>query len=186
MGGFPVERNRWLDFTSLLDVFLILLFVLLINRQISEHQLESTYAAEVEALMGQTNQLQIALKQWEEQETTDTLNRLEDQAKYHFLQERAVVIDLELKTELNRLWINDKPTSIYLVKNRERRESQKNRIKQELVQEFQGQRSEGTLLLVTLDTDEEVYRYAYLIMQEAAQEWVRERPLSESYLLQIR
>ena len=181
-----MERNRWLDFTPLLDVFLILLFVLLINRQISEHQLESTYAAEVESLMGQKNQLQIALKQLEEKESSDTLSRLEDQVKYHFLQERAVVIDLELKSELNRLWINENPTSIYLVNNEERRESQKNRIKQELVREFQGQRGEGNLLLVTLDTDELVYRYAYLIMQEAAQEWVRERPLPESYLLQIR
>lgn len=181
-----MERNRWLDFTPLLDVFLILLFVLLINRQIDQHQMESTYVAEVEALMNQNNQLQIVLKQWEEQENATTLNRLEDQIKYHFLQERAVVIDLELRTELNRLWINEKPTSIYLVNNDDRRESQKNRIKQELVREYQLQRGDGTLLLVTLDTDELVYRYAYLMMQEAAQEWVRERPLPESYLLQIR
>ncbi len=181
-----MERNRWLDLTPLLDVFLILLFVLLINQQISENQLENTYAAEVEALMGQNNQLQIALKQLEEAESSDELNSFENQEKYRFLQEQAVVIDLELKTELNRLWINEQPTSIYLVNNEDRRENQKSRIKQEMVREFQRQRGDGPLLLVTLDTDEQVYRYAYLIMQEATQEWVRERPLPESYILQIR
>ncbi len=181
-----MERNRWLDFTPLLDVFLILLFVLLINRQISENQLENTYAAEVEALIGQNNQLHIALRQLEEQESSGALNRFDDQVKYQFLKEQAIVIDLEIKTTLNRLWINEEPTSIYLVNNEERRENQKSRIKQELVREFQRQSGKGTLLLVTLDTDEQVYRYAYLIMQEAAQEWVRERPLPASYVLQIR
>ncbi len=181
-----MNNNRWFDLTPLLDVFLILLFVLLINRQIDLQQIESSYAAENEALMRQNIQLQLNLEQWERLEDVRGIDTLEERVKYDFLKNQSVVIDLVLQTEANQLWINESPTSIYLTNQPERRENQKNRIQQLLTQEWQNQGESGALLLVTLDADTETYRYAYQIMREAAEEWVRERSMSEAYVIQIR
>jgi hypothetical protein len=180
-----MNQNRWLDMTPLLDVFLILLFAVLINRQIDQHQLENTYAAEVEGLMSQNTRLQLALDQWDRRADAEQIEADDDRIKYDFLKEKAVVIDLVLRTEVNQVWLNEAPTSIYLVDIDERRESQKNRIKQALENEFQQQSGVGVLLLVTLDADTQAYRYAYRMMQEAAAEFVRERSWPEAYLIQL-
>lgn len=180
-----MNQNRWLDMTPLLDVFLILLFAVLINRQIDQHQLENTYAAEVEGLMGQNTRLQLALDQWDRRADAELIETADDRIKYDFLKEKAVVIDLVLRTEVNQVWLNEAPTSIYLVDIDVRRESQKSRIKQALENEFQQQSGVGVLLLVTLDADTQAFRYAYRMMQEAAAEFVRERSWPEAYLIQL-
>lgn len=180
-----MNQNRWLDLTPLLDVFLILLFVVLINRQIDQFQMENTYAAEVEALMSQNTRLQLDINQWESRMNEELIEAVEDRIKYDSMKERTVMIDLHLKTAVNQIWLNDKPTSLYLVDLEVRRESQKNRIRQLLREAFEEQGGTGVLLLVTLNVDEEAYRYAYRMMQEAAHEFVRERPLPESYVIQL-
>ena len=181
-----MHRNHWFDLTPLLDVFLILLFVLLITQQIDEQRIEASYAAEIESLISRNSQMQLLVEEWERQMEADAVEGLEERTKYDFFQTQAVVIDLMIKTEENHLWINNEPTSVYLTSQEDRRESQKSRIKQLLAEELRQQGDSGALLLVTLNADTEAYRYAYRIMQEAAQQWVRERPLPESYVLQIR
>jgi hypothetical protein len=180
-----MNQNRWFDLTPLLDVFLILLFAVLINRNIDQYQMENTYAAEVEGLISQNTRMQLALDKWNQRAESGEFESAEDQIKYDFLKEKAVVIDLFLKTEMNQVWLNESPTFIYLVDDEERRENQKNRIMQVLEDEFQKQSGTGTLILVTLDVDEQAYRYAYRIMREAASEFIRGLPLREAYLIEL-
>ena len=184
-GESIMNQNRWFDLTPLLDVFLILLFAVLINRHIDQYQMGSTHAAEIEGLMSQNNRLQLALDQWNQRAESEVIESAEDRIKYDFLKEKTVLIDLLLKSEMNQVWLNESPTPIYLVDDANRHESQKNRILQALENEFQKQSGTGMLILVTLDVDEQAYRYAYRIMREAASEFVRDLTSQEAYLIQL-
>jgi biopolymer transport protein ExbD len=180
-----MNQNKWLDLTPLLDIFLILLFAVLINQNVNQQHLEKTFASETDELKVKNTELQIALDQWRKQADDGMVLMAEDRIKYEFLKDKVLILDVVLKTELNHIFLNDVPTSIYMVSQQDRREGLKSRIKQVLHEAVQKEKGGASLLLVTLDADDKIYRYAYQITLEALNEWFAEKPVPEAYLIQL-
>ena len=180
-----MKRNLWMDLTPLLDIFLILLFAVLINQSVGERQLEGSYASAIDSLRAENTQRTLELETLKAALGAEPLGAADERIKYDFLVEKALVLDVELRSDRNQLWLNGEATSIYIVDLPERQALQKAAIKARLSSELQRLADEAPLLLVTLKADTRVYRYAYLLVREALGEWIDEKPLPKSYFVPL-
>jgi hypothetical protein len=120
-----------------------------------------------------------------EQTARPQLNAGDERRKYDFLVEKVLVIDLEIRSSRNQIWINNEPTALYLVNQPERQALQKQAILRELDAVLAHFPDSAPMGLVTLKADTGAYRYAYLITQDAIQAWVDSKPLPQTYLIQL-
>lgn len=180
-----MNRNAWMDLTPLLDIFLILLFAVLINQTVGQRQLEGTYATERSKLEMENTKLTLELSAIMDQVSVSGLNAADERLKYDFLIEKVLVLDVEIRTTRNQIWINNQPTSIYLVDQPDRRELQMRTIHQALDTELERFAEDAPMCLVTLKADTSAYRYAYLITFEALRMWTGENPLPKTYFIQL-
>lgn len=181
-----MHKNNWMDFTPLIDVFLILLFVILLNSQIETNNQTELYDASIENYQSQINALEVKLDTLQS-EIPDTEIEPFDLVKYSFLEDKINVVDISLKTKSNRLWINDKSTDIYLLYNDQNsltaRTAQKSRIKSALMDELQLGKVSNNMTLFTLEEDGNVYRYAYLLVVESITELIQELGIDQTFFL---
>lgn len=181
-----MHKNNWMDFTPLIDVFLILLFVILLNSQIETKNQSEAYDTSIKNFQSQINALEVKL---EANISTTQVSEIEpfDLVKYNFLEDRINVLDVSMRTADNRLWINNKPTDIYLSykdqSTPDARTTQKNRIKRALMDELQSEKVSNIMTLFTLEEDGTVYRYAYLLVSESIIELIQELGIDQTFLL---
>lgn len=180
-----MKRNLWMDLTPLLDIFLILLFAVLINQSVGQRQLEGSYASAIDQLRAENTQRTLELEALKAALGAEPLGAADERVKYDFLVEKALVIDVALRSERNQIWLNGKATTIYIVDLPERRALQKAGVQALLDSELQRLADEDPLLLVTLKADTAAYRYAYLLVFEALREWTGENPLPKSYFVPL-
>lgn len=181
-----MHKNNWMDFTPLIDVFLILLFVILLNSQIETKNQSEAYDTSIENYQSQINALEVEL---EAIKSTIPVSEIEpfDLVKYGFLEDKINVVDVSLRTTGNRLWINDDPTDLYLIftdqSTPEARSAQKTRIKKVLMDELQSEKVSNIMTLFTLEEDGKVYRYAYLLVTESITELIQELGIDQTFFL---
>ncbi|SCZ79724.1 hypothetical protein [Acidaminobacter hydrogenoformans] len=180
-----MKRNLWMDLTPLLDIFLILLFAVLINQNVGQRQLEGSYASAIDRLRAENTQRTLELEALKAELGAEPLGAADERVKYDFLVEKALVLDVELRGGRNQIWLNDVATSIYIVDFPERRALQKDAVQTLLNSELQRLADDDPLLLVTLKADTSAYRYAYLLVLEALREWTGENPLPKSYFVPL-
>lgn len=99
----------------------------------------------------------------------DRENLFDELIKYTIISSQISFIDLSLKGENNRLYINDKETSLFLLLEEVIDDTKKERKKKELnqlVYEAIENRNNGEILLITVKVDNEVDRIAYVLLQE--------------------
>lgn len=180
-----MKRNSWMDLTPLLDIFLILLFAVLINQTVGQRQLEGAYASELDQIKSKNTQLALELETVMDQVSAVGLNAGDERVKYDFLVEKVLVLDVELRSIRNQIFIDHRPTGLYLVDQPERRDLQISAIRQALDEELQRFSGEVPMCLVTLKADTSTYRYAYLMALEAIKEWTGANPLPKTYFIQL-
>lgn len=182
-----MQKSNWMDFTPLIDVFLILLFVILMNSTAEKDALAEAQTLETQYFQEIINQQGSIIDSLESQLSLQP--DLLDSVTYAFLRERVAIVPLELKTQNNQLWVDNSPTDLYLLYNDQNtpalRARQKNQIKQELTAYLQDKTSGKSLTLFTLTEDGTVYRYAYVLTQEALSELTRELGNDRTYFLEI-
>ncbi len=181
-----MHKNNWMDFTPLIDVFLILLFVILLNSQIETKNQSEVYDTAIENYQSQINALEVKLETAESKIPVTDIEPF-DMVKYSFLEDKINVLDISLRTTGNRLWINNKPTDIYLLFNEQStpdaRTAQKSRIKKALMDELQSEKVSNIMTLFTLEEDGNVYRYAYLLVTESITELIQELGIDQTFFL---
>lgn len=99
----------------------------------------------------------------------DRENLFDELIKYTIISSQISFIDLSLNGENNRLYINDKETSLFLLLEEVIDDTKKERKKKELnqlVYEAIENRNNGEILLITVKVDNEVDRIAYVLLQE--------------------
>jgi hypothetical protein len=98
-------------------------------------------------------------------------------------------VNIDLKTRNNHVWIEDAPTDLYLLYNDQNtpalRAAQKNKIKQVLTTALQANSSGGSLSLFTLSEDGTVFRYAYVLIEEALSELTREFGSDRTFYIEL-
>lgn len=180
-----MKRNLWMDLTPLLDIFLILLFAVLINQSVGQRQLEGSYASAIDTLRSENTLRALELEALKAELGAEPLEAADERVKYDFLVEKALVLDVALRSERNQIWLNGEATSIYIVDLPERQGLQKAALQARLNSELQRLADDDPLLLVTLKADTSTYRYAYLLVLEALREWTGENPLPKSYFVPL-
>lgn len=180
-----MNRNPWMDLTPLLDIFLILIFAVLINQTVDQTALEQRYSAELNALRSDQTALALEVGRWRELAQDQGLVQKEDRIKYEFLRERVLIFDLELRSERNQIWLNGQPAALYLVNLPDRRNEQISAIQALLDDALRQAGGEELLLLVTLKADTLTYRYAYLMAIQAARDWTGRSPRPKTYFLAL-
>lgn len=181
-----MHKNNWMDFTPLIDVFLILLFVILLNTQIETKKQSQANDAAIEAHHGKINELEVQLEAMQSSMQVQEMEPFEI-SKYSYLKEKINVVDVSLRTTNNSLWINNEPTDIYLLYGNQHtpdaRNTQKTRIKKALMDALQAQKTTDIMTLFTLEEDGNVYRYAFLLVSESIDELIRELGVHQTFLL---
>ena len=180
-----MNRNSWLDLTPLLDIFLILLFAVLINQAVGQRQLEADYVSALNQLKSDNTQLALEMGALQDLASAPMIGAGDERRKYDFLVEKVLVIDLEIRSTRNQVWINNEPTTLYLVDQPERQALQKQAILRELDVVLSRFSAGAPMGLVTLKADTSAYRYAYLITLDAIQTWVDSKPLPQTYWIQL-
>lgn len=181
-----MHKNNWMDFTPLIDVFLILLFVILLNSQIETKNQSEAYETTIENYQSQINALEVKLETIESKMPVSEIEPF-DLVKYSFIEDKINVVDISLRTTSNRLWINDEPTNIYLMYNEQitpdARTVQKSRIKKAIMDELQSSKVSNIMTLLTLEEDGNVYRFAYLLVTESITELIQELGIDQTFFL---
>ncbi len=181
-----MHKNNWMDFTPLIDVFLILLFVILLNSQIETKKQSDVYDASIKKHQSQINAMEVKL---EAMQSLMPVSEMEpfDLVKFSYLEEKINVLDVSLRTTSNRLWLNGEPTALYLPysgqSTPEARNIQKNRIKRMLLDKLQTDKVSPVMTLFTLQEDGTVYRYAYLLVSESIAELIQELGMDRTFFL---
>lgn len=182
-----MQKAKWMDFTPLIDVFLILLFVILINSTVEKTSMAQDQKMEVQSLQAVINQQVSTIESLESKlmPQPESMNpEISD-----FLAEQVTIVNIDLKTRNNHVWIEDAPTDLYLLYNDQNtpalRAAQKNKIKQVLTTALQANSSGGSLSLFTLSEDGAVFRYAYVLIEEALSELTRELGSDRTFYIEL-
>lgn len=164
-----MKRSSLHDFTPLIDVFLILLFAVLLHAEFSKAQLLDAHTATSEALFSENTHLSLSLKNLIDAIDSEQLEAIEDKSKFEFLKNHVTFVDVTIRTRFNQVWINGVSTPYVFYPPDAHDPLQ---IREELRKTFADfvNRHPSDLYVVSLGEDGYAYRYTYLTLQELLQE----------------
>lgn len=163
-----MRRSNAMDFTPLIDVFLILLFAILLNTHTAE---SNRFETENQQLLTENTTLTVQLEKLESQLGKPVLTAIEDQSKLNFLDDKLLMLNVTLRTPHNQVWIDETPTDIVLksdtMPSLEIRAELIKSIEKTLLKAIQSSYKTTSVVVISLGEDGHAYRYAYLILEEA-------------------
>lgn len=183
-----MKRSNWMDFTPLLDVILILIFVLLINIQIDEAHSKEAYDAAMSELKAENNVLKVQQAQWDDIDIEQAIQAKRDVETFRYLKEKIVLVNISIEGVHNQLFINEEATPLIFYQTMpltsDERMHQISRIKRTVLEKSHAAGT-GDLMLMTLTEDGKAYRFAYLLVRDALLEIVYSDETRRTYLLEF-
>lgn len=167
-----MKRSRFLDFTPLIDVLLILLFAILLNFQTESVLKTQAQDNQVNELILEKNKLSMTVSQLTEVLDAETLSQIDDYDKLRFLENHMTFLEVTLRTKHNQVWINNKSYPIILNPNNaplsesERITYSKN-IQTTLLNYIKQHSTSSNIVVVSIGEDGQAYRYAYKLLENA-------------------
>lgn len=163
-----MKRSSPMDFTPLIDVFLILLFAILLNTNTAD---ANQFEAENQQLLSENTTLTVQLEKLESQLGKPMLTAIEDYSKLTFVQDRLLMLDVTIRTPHNQIWIDENPTPIVLKRDSapslEERLALIESIQTTLLQTIETSTKDTSVIVLSVGEDGNAYRYAYLLLEEA-------------------